>query len=385
MAHNLTESDLFTTPIEVPDNTDSGTARASDVESLTQNLIDRTNHLNIHSAKVDVANTFTVGQSIEFNSSSAACLTVDKSAHDHPGSSSNRWKLITELTMSDGIHVREYSGEGDFVTGAAWCRTVNASWDPASGAQTWTKDNVTKESSLHRIEYGEMFFYGRAAGAGTWTDTSGWSSPGRGNLFVGDTVTAKNLTASQTVTSQNIHATSGAQIDGSLNVNGPIDSGGDIFASDDIIATDEFQYGPAKARVTALPLTSAYGAAFKNFQTYLLMTGSDVVTWPIKLPHGAVLNSVDVMYTKTGGSTVSTFTVRKHSINWSGSGTPPTCTQIATTVEGGGAGNYVLSTSFGGLTVSKDEDYEFIVQDGNNNDQIHCLRLHWQDPGPRNH
>lgn len=382
--HNITPVDAFTLPVAVPDNVDSGVNRAGDVENIAQTLANQTRHLNLHSAKVDVANTFTVGQTIDFNSSSAACLVVNSSAHNHPGSSSNRWKLITDLTMSDGIHVREYSGEGDFVDGSAWCRTINASWDPASGAQNWTKDNVSKESSLLRLEYGEMFFYGRQAAAGTWNDNQ-WDDQQRGNLFVGDTVTAKNLTASAILTGQTLHTTSSAQIDGPLNVNGPIDSGGDIFASDDIIATDEFQYGPPKTRLTLLPLAAAYGNAFKNFQSYLVMTGSDVVTWAIKLPHGAVLNSVDVMYTKTGGSSVQTFTVRKHSISWSGSGTPPTCTQIATTTESGGAGNYVINTSFGGLTISKDEDYEFIVQDGNNNDQIHCVRLHWTDPGPRNH
>lgn len=64
MAHNLTEADAFTTPISVPDGTDTHNTAANVVAALAQALANRTKHLNDHVAYKDVANTFSAAQTI---------------------------------------------------------------------------------------------------------------------------------------------------------------------------------------------------------------------------------------------------------------------------------------------------------------------------------
>jgi hypothetical protein len=216
-----------------------------------------------------------------------------------------------------------------------------------------------------------LHWYGRATGTGHFTDDD-WALSNRGNLKVGDTISCGDL-----------HTTDDIQVGDRIDAAGDIAAGNDLTAVQFARIGGEYRYTSAKARNTIIPLASAYGAVFKNFQSYLVMGGSDTVSIAVKLPHGAILNSVDVMYSKAGTASVDVYAVRRSGANWT-TATPPTNTQVGHTFSTAGIGNYVINVPFGGLTISKDEDYEVVVSDGDSGDHLHGFRVNWTDPGPQN-
>lgn len=324
-------------------------------------------------------------RSVTHTDASIPVFGTPSSAHDHPGSSSNRWKLILKLALSDGTFARFYAGEGDFGDRSQWCIASNAVYDPSptSGTgQKWSKDNTGKESNLIRCQAGELHWYGRQPGAGVWADTE-WDDQQRGTLFVGDTIFTKDLSASGDVSATD-DITAGDQVNagGDMNVGNDINITHACRVHDSIHVDDDFLYSSAKSRQTIVPLCSAHGDTFKNFEGALIMGGSDVVNFPIHLPSGAVLNSVDIMYEKTTADTLDVFTVRKHGMNWS-TPTAPTCTQQAHGTSNA-TGLISFNMIFGSITVSSDEDYELTIQDAHSGDSLHAVRVNWTDPGPRN-
>ena len=62
MPHNITEVDTFTGTVTVPDGTDSRTGLSAYIASFVQALANRTKNLNLHAARFDVANSFTLVQ-----------------------------------------------------------------------------------------------------------------------------------------------------------------------------------------------------------------------------------------------------------------------------------------------------------------------------------
>lgn len=322
------------------------------------------------------------------------------SAHDHPGSSSNRWKLILRAPLSDSTYIRFYAGEGSPGDLSQWCITSNASYDPAptSGTgQKWSRDSTSKEANLLRCVSGELHWYGRAAGSGVFLD-SDWAASGRGNLIVGDTVSSKalaitntitagtSITAGTTVTASDLVATDDLSVGDDVTIGGSVDITVDLTVGDDIDVGDNYLYTVPKSRSTIVPLTSAYGITFKNFEGELITQSNvDVYTWTLRLPTGAVLNTVQLQYVKTNTDDVHFYAVRKHSFGWGGTPTLPTIVQLDNALNSSGAGNYTISTSFGGLTVTNAEEYEVVLTVGANGDKVYGLHVNWTDPGPRCH
>src|SRR3954471_14929273 len=62
MAHNITEVDEFTATVTVPDGTDSHSLLAEFMNAFVQVLANRTKNLNVHAARKDVTNSFTILQ-----------------------------------------------------------------------------------------------------------------------------------------------------------------------------------------------------------------------------------------------------------------------------------------------------------------------------------
>lgn len=77
MPHNLTEADVFTTPISVPDGLDSRNTAADVVDAIAQALTNRTHYLNLHAARTNAANTFTEPQIVDDDLSVTGDVNVD--------------------------------------------------------------------------------------------------------------------------------------------------------------------------------------------------------------------------------------------------------------------------------------------------------------------
>lgn len=127
MAKNLTESDVFSTPITVPEGTDFMDDAADAVELIAQRLANRTKNINDHAARWDVANTFTQPQAIPNVSGSMAiandlavtdavsCHTLDATADIYAGDdviAQDEFQYGTPPTRSKSINVVDGTGSG---------------------------------------------------------------------------------------------------------------------------------------------------------------------------------------------------------------------------------------------------------------------------------
>jgi len=362
-------------------------------------------------------------------SSSTPTYQIAQSAHNHPGVPANRWKLISDWTLSDGIHVRDFSGEGQFAggTGSTWCRTHNASWNPAT--QQWSRDNNGQEANILQCEYGELKWYGQAAGSGAWSDDSGWSSPARGNLMVGDTVAARNVTSSGPMTVGNgltvssggitLNGTGTTSLGGNLDVNGNADVlGGDLrvlnshnFSANQITgnayklagaATGVDRTGSVAQRthwqtidfgnwVPGIPVASAIvmdhttgGLAANTFIT----AGSDFfIRIPMRFVSGTQITRIQAFHKNTG-STPNQFSLVRVARNWSSGGSSMTKPINATSSVAAGTGTleiFDVLPLYSPATINNDSDAWYIeINLQVAGSWIDGLRVEIVDPGPRN-
>lgn len=288
----------------------------------------------------------------------------------HKQNGSNIWKLLIRapLPPSSSRWVRVYVGDWSAATFAI---TVNARWEASD--QTWNQDS-TGESNLFRFTQGEWHLYGKASGASAWGNGS-WDTS-RGVVRIGDTLHVGN----------DINAGDDITAGDQLVAGGDIYVGNDAHITHNLRVGDDFLYSTPPTRNTPVALSSGYGINFKTFEAYLVVGSSDVVTWPILLPHGAVLQQIQFMLNKSGTASDSHFTIVKKSPNWGAPGT----------VSGSGVGDYQAdAVALGGfqiVTIDCDDEVISGVKEyectfsgsSDNDDQIHAIRVTWTDPGPRN-
>lgn len=339
MSHNLTEADTYPATVTVPDGTDSRNQAAEDVEAIAQVLANRTNNLNLHAAKKNAANVFTVApQTVTQNDASQAALVVDTGAADD-ANPANLWKNELGFLVSDtgGGYNNLYAGVR---TGPGqWIHAINAFWDVAN--QRWQADNSSYDSFaiIYDIANG-VTVSRRPAGAGTWTS---WPTTS-GNITVG----------------------------GNL-----------------IVTTGNFEYAAPVARSVALRLSAGKGIAPELSTNEYVPTnfGVDVIMVPLPpVPAGASLTGVDCSAHQNTTSPNS-FKLWKRHVNYS---TPaaPTFTQVGSTATHASSSGYPATVSIdpGGLTVINvaDEYYvEWLPADAG--DKLVGIRVNFDDPGPRNY
>jgi len=377
---NLTEADTYSTPIEVPEGTDSRNNAAGHVESIAQRLANRTHHLNAHAAKKNVANVFTEAQAIDVLSCAASALRTDVSANDHPGSASNIWKPLWEGVANDGRRVRFYTGDGG--NGDSYMVTWNALWAPASGAQTWSQDNGTSASSALWVRTEDLRWYGKAVGSSPWA-TGAWDAA-RGSVTIGANLTVNGNAQLPNLTG-NPHST------GNLSASDDLIAGRDVKAGDDVVAVSEFQYENAHTRNTFVNMFHGWGEGeFRDDggAAYVYLQGpGDKHCWPIDLPQGAVLQDVELICAKPGVGYSILRIRRKHAFDWNAvPAGPPTEVTIGSAASSNTEGLHTLKVS--GLNFSIDNNGSMLFAEfeaGDANDNVFAMRLTWTDPGPRNH
>lgn len=300
--------------------------------------------LDAHAAKFDEPNTWEFTQTFDIDQADDPMFRSTKHAGNHGGSSGNVWKVQHTWLLTDGTNARVYSGAGG--GSGNWCLTTNALWDPGVAGQVWSKDDDLIESNVLRCFNGELHFYGKAPGGGTW-GPGAWDTA-RGVARVGDEVHAKGFQA----------------------------------------ASSGFNYEPAVTHwVEAVP-SGGYNTFFNSRR---LAPGEDVQYFFPRLPTGAWIGQVNVKVERFAGNDYEIYANITTVKNFTDETTPgATMSSLDSDLVSGATPkveNHLLS--YGGLTV----DNEFKVywvrifnKLGATSDlEVYGVQLGFTDPGPRNH
>lgn len=341
---------------------------------------------------------------------------TQNTSHDHPASASNAWKLIVRGKVADATFVRYFSGDSAASAGV-WALTWNASWDPASGAQTWSKDDTAQTSSALICEGETLKWYGRASGAGTWNN-AGWSS--RGTLNLKDLVvsgaatvgTTLGVTGAATVGSLNVTGDTvlGSDGSGDLEVNGTgtfkngvtvgDDGSGDLVVNGSgtitggVVLTGEVSYAAAQSRtnvISYLLAAASSGVSLTAGVASLTITNGSLALYPVELPHGAVIDSIKIGVSSAGASSDWTVELWQQSPDFS-TGASGAATKV--TPSGGSEAGTVTSGSepdLVSLTYAQSINnattfYRVEVGcNGGSSLEAGAVEVGWHDPGPRNY
>jgi hypothetical protein len=267
-------------------------------------------------------------------SSSIPVLSVASTAHDHPSSSSNIWKEALKFAVADGTFMRLLAGDGP---SGMWAITVNARWNAASGAQNWSHDDPTKPAML-TVTGGDGSLSTAIApatgGPSTWTD---WGNTG-------------------------------------------------------VMGASEFVYAVPITRIVALqhyeatPLTT-FGAAngwYTDSARITATLASDKCRIPIRLPHGATLDSVEVIVDQATSTGISFDVLRNSAPNYSSPAAGSQSTLKTATANSSTGVKKVSLTAIAHTVNNADEFYLFATA-GGVGDKILGARVTFTDPGPRNY
>lgn len=314
-------------------NADNAQTSANTAQSTANSAQSAVTTLDGLAGKKAVANIWTATQTFDFNEcdDSHPVRKVTKTAADHPSSAGNKWKLIDRLTLANGRIVRYFSGAG---ATSNWCITHNASWDPASGAQTWSKDNTASESNILRCVEGELHYYGRNSGAGTWTDSQ-WDAQQRGVLYVGDTVAAKLLLA------------------------------------------NSFEFEPDLTFTDPVPFAGAWGDIISSslFGGALLFSSAPgTITIPLRVRRGVVGGNLRIAFSQ-GSATPIDFEIFQRVVNYSAAGIHSFVT-TGLAVSGSASPGYQLkSLLISGFSFDPSEEYVITCSGHDAADLIQGMRV----------
>lgn len=319
--------------------------------------------------------------------------------NDHPSSASNKWKLLFYGKTNGGTFIRFLTGDGD--ADGTWAITWNAAWNPASGAQNWSSDNTGVASTLLLGLPDGMLLQSRNAGAGTWTVWAGTAGALglSGSLTVGNDLSVAdnasvtgNLGVAGDVTVGGVlivpTISGDVTVSDDLVVGSDIDAGGNVYGAGDVLAGDEFKYTPAQAKTVQVPLSSAlvdgdweFGA---NFSITFNATFINAIV-PLRLPTGAVLTRVRVLFEHAGSAQASVQLLKRSGVNFGGLSAP---VQTVITSTLGAASSGIKAADFTGLTTpinNAAEEYFVSMAPGQIGDHLLAVEATFTDPGPRNH
>jgi hypothetical protein len=358
MSHNITDVDAFTSPVVVPDGTDSHSTLAEYLEGIAQPLADRTHNLNVHAAKVDVTNTFTqtqtfnVGPAVEFfdpNALNAALVT--RTEADDDANAGNKWKAVLGFSIGNtggyvNVYVGTKLGPEQFVI------ALNGVWDTVS--QTWSSDNAAVDSLALLFETGVgVRVSKRPAGAGTWAT---WPTTS-GDLTVGGSAFITGA----------MQAASAAVGPGDLNLN-----------------TGDLVYAPTRIRSSVIGSGSAQAGGHNGGNGALLTDGSrSFVYIDLRIPPNWVGGTIEIVHHQST-TTPSVFRLAERTINFASPGAASEAWPLSDTGPAA-SGYYLASIDVSGFTFDPDKEYRLLWYPGDGGDELEGWRIRdWQDNGPRN-
>lgn len=379
MPHNITDVDAFTSPVVVPDGTDSHTVLAEYIAAIAQALANRTHNLDLHRAKLEAANVFTVGeQEVSVNDATKAALVVRKTAADDThAAGANKWKAELGFNIAGGVgyanvYAGAAAGEAQFII------ALNAVWDPVT--QLWSKDDTGSHSlALLFDQDAGMVISRKAAGAGTWAT---WPTT------LGDLVAYGSIAAGSDIVA----------VGGDVQAGGDVNATTDSTAGGDMVAGGDFNYASPPTTDFIVSIFDAIGVdagAGSGFTLdydasgvpYLKGSGNTkIIEVPFKLPVGGSFTKA-VALADVNGDLVGSV-IKRSAYNWGpsggGAGAAPSESTLDTFgVIGAGGGSVVGYEATFTETVSRAADYRFSFH-ASTTVKIYGFLVTCTEPGPRN-
>lgn len=339
---DLTDADDYTSPITVPEGTDSRDDAAGDVERIAQALANRTHHMkwrldfvDVNAALKNAVNSFTEPQLINVpTDADVPLLSTTSMPGDYATNAANRWKLVLAFPTSSTSYAAMFVGQPP----DGFAIVHNARWHLAT--QRWRQLDAAKPSTGLVTRSGQVTASVVPAGAAPWADWPTSGSPG----------------------------------------------GGDLVAGANMLATGEYYYTAPHARGNwTIPLANASG------QTYWQPDGSykvgpDGAAWPLKVPslpapNETLLGDIHLLVEHAAAGTTLGMLVRRSK------GTAsvfPTYEEININSAPSGIGLHDIRLFSNGHKV--DPAYEYsVVWKGSANDKIGRIWMDtFNDIGPRN-
>src|SRR5262245_15986735 len=343
MPVDITESSSWNNDTIVgPNGLDPRVGTWALVRAFLQSIADRTRHLYVKAAKVDVANTFTEGQTVNTPSNETPLLRTTQTAED--GTAGALWQLVFEAPIlpSDDRKVRIYSGASP--SGGAedgyLAVTVNALYS-SDTSDKWYADDDSQDAAALILGSAITAIHSKAAGDPHWN----WFAGGGhyGSLAL-DTLLASNVT---------------------------VGAGG------------EFNYTGRSHVDWIVPLTSSSGETFLQTDGSYKV-GTDGAAFALRLPPGAEITSdVRVVVSQASTSLCYAELARRSKGDIIFSALP-----TLSTIDGSNAPSATATVQTIVITASGhviDGDYEYLVifKRAHADDQIGRISLNWNDPGPR--
>lgn len=395
MPHALTELDDFTSPIVVPDGTDSRTNAAEVVEALAQGLANRTKAINEHVAWFDVANTFTqtntfedtvlVEQGIGDNNdaSTGAALTVFTSADDDPHSG-NRWKKIIQALIG-GVNADAMIWSGIASHDGQLLFTINARWDPA--AQQWVQqDNTLHSFALMMAHNGVVTLSRKDSGSGPWAS---WPVTGTTSLrvqsaaFGGGVTVGADLVATGNVTGADVISVDDVLAGDAVTAGGIITGTGGLVSGQDISLPGgkHVLYSPTASsfrRVRMAAGTTPQSEADVAFTGGHWITAAVAYTISVPLQPFAAGTEIDAVWLRYEASGADGFVelVRSSVSDWltSPSGATPTLTVLASAaIVTTGSGVKTAIATLGTPEVVSNTAYDYWIRITGNSGSSHDI------------
>jgi len=345
MSKDLVDVDDFTSPIHVPEGTDSRDDAAGDVELVAQRLANRTRHLknkvdplDTDAARKSQQNTFTKSQIIntELAWSDDPLVTTTAKPGDDPTdispapAGSNRWKLVLACPTQGAAWAGIFVGQSPY--GAVLAN--NARWHV--GTQKWRQlDNAYPSTAMvgRSGQYAVSY-----VPAGTTTAWADW----------------------------------------------PLAGGGDFIAGGNVGAALDFLYVPSKPRADwTVPLASASGETFLQADGSYKV-GPDGAAWPLKIPGGVTIGFVRAVVDQasTAQSFLSLVRRNKGDIVF---GVFPTADPVASANGAATVGLQGIQLATDGHVIDGNQEYSVMWKRGHADDKIGRICVFsWADPGPRN-
>lgn len=163
-----------------------------------------------------------------------------------------------------------------------------------------------------------------------------------------------------------------------------------VTAGDVNLDAGEVLYNPGRDRSTLHPLFDyvedfLLGTIIAVYNNHELLSGSPFrAIFPIRLPHGSTLNTVDIQHSQ-GSSTPNEFFMMEGTIGVNDSTPPVAPVELRHVTSSKGVGTHVDTMANVGLSVVIDNEtklYWVVFESGQANMAIFNITLNWTDVGP---
>lgn len=378
-------AELFNLPYrQIADRTEAALVRVGATEADIESIDAQLTGLNPRIAFQDEVNVFVEPQTIALDDAEddpaltlntaradVPLLASTSAPGDHPNpvaggaGSTNKWKSLGRFERAGGTYAYLYTG-ADTTNVGGFGIVVNAYWDVDD--QTWVQEDTANASSMLVWRFDKLVVLRKPSGSSTPWDNASWQN-GRLDL-------------------QEVSATG----DISANIMRPAHG---VYSPDDYLYVNVGGVLEPYERISAIPLLHAFGEDVDFSPTSeggVESLGNNALYWPLRLPHGATFDYLQVLIDQTDTPPAVVKLLRRDlgaGDLWDPLAPPSSAswTEIATAtaVSPATPSKKVWTFNLGAPeTCTTTKEYLVRVNNGVAVDQVLGLLVRWYDPGPRN-